>query len=233
MSAGSKVVIAGTGRTGTTLLVQILTDLGLDTGFATDHPIDDRAHAGLESDIESADAPRIVKDPLLSLSLGPLLEAGRVEVEHVIIPIRDLDVAVASRVRIARYGRKFRAKGGLFGTASARRQKEALSLVSYELSWSIARHDLPHTLLAFPRFALDWEYTYRKLAFLDPTIPPERWKDVVTRRAIPALIHELPLARQERVKTLVGSIYQQCLARPVRVTRRIFTGGELRGERRP
>ena len=36
-----RIVITGTGRSGTTLLVQILTDLGFDTGFSSDAPIDD------------------------------------------------------------------------------------------------------------------------------------------------------------------------------------------------
>ena len=50
---------------------------------------------GLETGIEAPDAPRIVKNPNLSRRLGELLDAGKVEIEHVIIPIRDLDVAAA------------------------------------------------------------------------------------------------------------------------------------------
>lgn len=226
MSTGGKVVIAGTGRAGTTLLVQLLTDLGLDTGFSPDHLLDG-AHAGLEADIETPEAPRIVKDPRLSLRLGGFLDADLVEVEHVIVPIRDLDVAVASRVRNARYGSKFLVPGGLFDTASATRQKEALCLISYELLWTIARHDLPHTLLVFPRFAVDWEYTWRKLAFLDPSIPPGRWREAVTGRSDPALIHEQPLSRGERAMTVVGTLYQQCVARPRRLTTRMLKGRRL------
>ena len=149
----AKVVIAGTGRAGTTLLVQILTDLGLDTGFGSDQEIDERVHAGLERGIEAPDAPRIVKNPNLSRRLGSLLDEGRVEIEHVIIPVRDLDIAAASRVRNTKYGADLHTFGGLIGTSKATRRREALALVFYELLYTVARYDLPHTFLMFPRFA--------------------------------------------------------------------------------
>lgn len=223
--AGPKVVITGTGRAGTTLLVQILTDIGLDTGFAPDHPVDDRIHAGLEFKIESPNAPRIVKDPNLSRRLGGLLDAGTVEVEHVIVPIRDLDVAAASRIRNTKYGSNLHTFGGLFGTARATRQREALALLFYELFWTITRHELPHTLLEFPRFADDWEYTYRRLSFLDPTIPPDRWKEAIAGRTDPSLIHEEPLSGEERAKTRFGTAYNRGIARPIRGVKKLL-GGE-------
>ena len=228
MSTGPKVVITGTGRAGTTLLVQILTDLGLDTGFAPDHRVDERIHAGLEFKIESPNAPRIVKDPNLSRRLGGLLDAGTVEVEHVIVPIRDLEIAAASRIRNTKYGSNLHTFGGLFGTARATRQREALALIFYELFWTITRHELAHTLLEFPRFADDWEYTHRQLSFLDPSIPPERWKEAIARRADRSLIHEEPLTNEERAKTMIGTAYNRGIARPIRGARKL-----LGGERKP
>jgi len=62
----SHIVITGTGRAGTTFLVQLLTHLGLDTGFDVDtidlSPI---ARASLETDIRDPNAPYIVKSPFL------------------------------------------------------------------------------------------------------------------------------------------------------------------------
>ncbi len=224
MSAGPKVIITGTGRAGTTLLVQILTDLGLDTGFVSDHRVDERVHAGLEFKIESPNAPRIVKDPNLSRRLGGLLDAGMVEVEHVIVPIRDLDIAAASRIRNTKYGSNLHTFGGLFGTARATRQREALALLFYELFWTITRHELPHTLLEFPRFAEDWEYAYRHLSFLDTSIPSERWKEVIAARADLTLIHEEPLTGEERVKTMIGTAYNRGIARPIRGVAKLLGG---------
>src|SRR3954467_8563780 len=123
-----RIVIAGTGRAGTTLLVQILTDLGLPTGFQPDSRINETARAGLERSLDGVAPPRIVKDPGLSKHLGRLLDEGKVAVEHVIVPMRDLDVAAASRVRATKYGTEPSARGGLFGTRSATRQKEGLAL---------------------------------------------------------------------------------------------------------
>jgi hypothetical protein len=224
-----KVIIAGTGRAGTTLLIQILTDLGLDTGFAPDAPIDPGAAAGLELPAAAPDSPRIVKSPHLSRWLPGLLDTGRVEVEHVIIPIRDLDVAAASRVRMARYGADLHTWGGLFGTTRATRQREALAVIEYELLYTIARHDLPHTLLEFPRFARDWEYAYAKLAFLDPSVPADRWQTAVTARVRPELIHETPLSGREQWMTRAGTLYHRAIARPIRgataTVRRVRHGG--------
>ena len=225
----AKVVIAGTGRAGTTLLVQVLTDLGLDTGFGSDHEIDERVHAGLERGIEAPDAPRIVKNPNLSRRLGTLLDAGRVEIEHVIIPVRDLDVAAASRVRNTKYGSDLHTFGGLIGTSKATRQREALALVFYELLYTVARYDLPHTFLLFPRFAQDWEYTYEHLSFLDPSIDAARWQTAIESRVNLSLVREEPLTRSERYKTFGGTLYTQAIARPARGLRRALGGSSERG----
>ncbi|HEX5615946.1 MAG TPA: hypothetical protein VFZ83_12410, partial [Acidimicrobiia bacterium] len=159
----AKIVIAGTGRAGTTLLVQVLTELGCDTGFRPGVRPDEHARAGLERNVLAANAPRIVKSPRLSTKLRPMLEAGEVRLEHVIVPVRDLDVAAASRVRAASYGREAKNWGGLFGTNRATKQREALALVLYELVYTLARFDVPHTLLLFPRFAEDAAYLHAKL----------------------------------------------------------------------
>ena len=97
-----KIVITGTGRAGTTLLVSVLTRLGLDTGEATGtlSNVDARTHGGLEVLLDAPDAPYIVKDTTLPFRLAPLLDAGTVAVEHVIVPIRSLDLAAASRLRV-------------------------------------------------------------------------------------------------------------------------------------
>ena len=58
------VMISGTGRAGTSFLVQLLTNLGLDTGVTPEKmKLDENARAGLEYDIRKADAPYIVKSP--------------------------------------------------------------------------------------------------------------------------------------------------------------------------
>jgi len=227
-----KVVIAGTGRAGTTFLVQVLTDLGFDTGFAANAAIDDRAHAGLERSVDGAAAHRIVKNPGFSRHLGRLLDEGKVCVEHVIVPVRDLDVAAASRIRATRYGTEPSARGGLFGARKATQQKEALTLLFYQLFDTITRYDLPHTLLRFPRFAEDWEYTYEKLRFLDPEVAPEQWRDAITARADPNLIHEQPLTPAEHSLAIAGTVYTRGIRRGVESGKRMVKRVTAR-ERQP
>lgn len=221
-----KVVIAGTGRAGTTLLVQVLSDLGLDTGFDPLAPIDPRVNAGLERSLVGPDVPRIVKSPHLSRTLGALLDEGEVRVDHVIIPMRALDVAAASRVRNTKYGSDLHTWGGLLGTNRATRQPDALALMLADLLFTIARHDLDHTLLLFPRFVTDSAYLHEKLSFLAPEISADRWQAALSGRAKPELIHERPLSAGERRLTLMGTVYNRGLARPVRGVRRLLGRGE-------
>lgn len=224
----SKVVIAGTGRAGTTFLVQVLTDLGLDTGFTSAAEGDPRTRGGLEKDITDANAPKIIKSPQLSSQLGDLLETKQVTVEHVIVPMRQLEVAAASRVRSTRYGKTPGIPGGLFGTSRATRQLASLATLEYELFFTIARFDLPHTILSFPRFAQDWKYTYRKLSFLAPSLPPERWREALESRFQPDWVHEAPLSSRERALASAGTFYQRGIRAPMRAAARVARGQPAR-----
>ena len=193
----AKVVIAGTGRAGTTLLVALLSDLGIDTGFRPGVKMD--GSGGLERDpSKGGNMPRVIKAPGLSTRLGRLLDENIIEVEHVIVPTRDLDIAAASRIRVAGYGRFLGVRGGFTGTRSARRQKRVLESMLSELVWTIARYDLPHTFLEFPRFAHDWHYLYEKLGFLDPTLTVDDVRVAVEKRYDANAIREEPLSRRER-----------------------------------
>lgn len=220
-----KIVIAGTGRAGTTLLVQVLTDLGLDTGFERSAPIDPKVNAGLERSPVGPTAPWIVKSPQLSRTLGQLLDDGVVRVDHVIIPIRDLDVAAASRVRNTHYGSDLHTWGGLLGTNRATRQQDALALMLADLLFAIVRHDIDHTLLLFPRFTADFAYTYEKLSFLAPEISSQQWKVALAARVNPTLIHERPLSRSEQRLTVLGTAYNRGIARPIRGLRKLVRRG--------
>ncbi len=206
-----KIVIAGTGRAGTTLLVQVLTDLGFDTGFHVGVEINRDARAGLEGNIRAANAPRVVKAPGLSIELDGLIEAGTVEIEHVIIPVRDLDVAAASRVRAAAYGRDPRARGGMVGR-SKRASSERAAIVDWlaTLIVTVTKYDLPHTLLAFPRFAADADYCFAKLGHLDPRnggAPLELadFRRVLEQRYKPEFVHERPLERSEKLQVMLNT----------------------------
>ena len=195
-----KIVITGTGRAGTTLLVSVLTRLGLDTGETQGSlsNVDARTHGGLEVLLDAPDAPRVVKDTTLPFRLGRLLEDGSVAVEHMIVPIRRLDLAAASRLRGSDYGRNIFARGGLWGTVNPVKQRDALATMLYELMYTIARFEIPHTLLDFPRFTTDWEYTYRALSFLTPDRSAADFRDALASVVRTELIHDQPLTTREQ-----------------------------------
>jgi hypothetical protein len=197
-----KILVAGTGRAGTTLLVAILSDLGLDTGYPPGVEMDG-VSGGLERAVTKPDTPRIVKSPGLSTRVGQLLDEGAIAVDHIIIPMRDLEVAAASRVRVAGYGRFLGVSGGFTGTRSASRQKRVLESMVAELMWTVTRYDLPHTFLEFPRFAHDWQYLYDKLGFLDPALSADDFRVVVEKRYDPSEIRQEPLSRKERFESML------------------------------
>src|SRR5205807_1420934 len=96
------VIVSGTGRAGTTFLIQLFTHLGLDTGFDVhDLEVDPRARAGLERDIRDTNAPYIVKSPFYCDVIDEML-ASSVRIAHAIVPVRQFDAAAASRAYVQR-----------------------------------------------------------------------------------------------------------------------------------
>lgn len=163
------VIISGTGRAGTTLLVQLFTRLGLDTGWrdASDG-IYANCHAGMELDLSDPRAPYIVKNPRLCDDLAPLLDRGEVAIDHAYVPVRDLRSAAESRRNVTRRageaGRATEVPGGLWLTSDPSAQESILAGQLYKLIYALARHEVPLTLLHFPRFSNDPEYLYRSAA---------------------------------------------------------------------
>ena len=100
-SAGSgHIIISGTGRAGTTLLVQLFTHLGFDTGFGRADSlrcIDSLSHAGLEHSLRQKLLPHVIKSPWLVDELPDALAKGTLPISAAIVPIRQLSAAAESR----------------------------------------------------------------------------------------------------------------------------------------
>jgi hypothetical protein len=159
------VLIAGPGRSGTTLLVKLLDAVGFDTG-ADRLRYFEGANAGLEANVLGPEAAHVVKNPSLSWKLRELLESGRLapeSVEWLLIPLRDLDQVAASRVRRTIEQRDVNAPGGLVGTRKPREQRERLASLTYGLFETAALYELPLLVLEYPRFARDPAYAFRRL----------------------------------------------------------------------
>jgi hypothetical protein len=217
-----KIVITGTGRAGTTLLVQILTELGLDTGFDEGRltPILYRARAGLECRVDDPDAPTFVKDMTLGFRMREILESGDHPIRHVILPTRELDVAVASRVRTADYGRRPFGKGALTGTLHATRQKRVLQRMRNEIIGALDEFGIPYTTLEFPRFATDAAYTYEALSRFAPDATLADFEAALGKHVRADLIHETSLSSRERWRTRATTAWMTVVRYPIAAVRR-------------
>ena len=212
-----RVFITGTGRAGTSFLIQLLTDLGLDTGFATEtnEVPDDRhapvyfetARAGFERDLFDRKNPFIVKSPLLCDEVDSVLEAG-IAIGHLIVPIRDLAEAAESRrhVQMLTTGKAngLSVAGGLWGTNQGKEQEAILAEKLARLIVAGVRHDIPMTFLNFPRFARDPDYTFEKLRFLLPMMRRRTFRRKFDVRVRPEFIHEF----RDNTKLISGSKQQ-------------------------
>lgn len=185
-----KIIITGTGRAGTTFLVRLLTELGLDTGYTpATWQRDYFAHcsAGLEQDPTEPNAPRIIKSPQLCDTLPDLLARRKIIVAHAIVPIRRLDDAAQSRVRVGGEGQT---PGGLLGTSNPAQQQTVLAERFHQLVHTLVAHEIPHTFLEFPWFARDADYAWRKLSPIFPEVTREQFAAAFARSVQPELIHQ-------------------------------------------
>lgn len=162
------IIITGIGRSGTTFLVKLFTELGMDTGFnPKNYPIFDNCNAGLEIPLNRENAPYIVKDPRLCDYLPDVIKMGKI-IEHAFIPIRQLEHAAQSRISVQQRSlhlleTRKNIPGGLWDAASAEIQQQILAEKFYRLVQNLTSFNIPTTFLAFPRFANDVGYLFEKL----------------------------------------------------------------------
>lgn len=192
------LIITGTGRAGTTLLVQLMTALGMDTGFSdTSSDIYEVCRAGMERDLRDPRCPYVVKDPKLCHNLDAILREGLATIDRAIVPIRDLYSAAESRRSVtARAGAPpGGVAGGLWLTSAPEQQESILAGQLYELFLTLARHDIQTTILYFPRLATDPRYLYRKLSPVLPGIDAERFFKAFADVIRPDWIHDFDTNR--------------------------------------
>jgi hypothetical protein len=191
--ANGKIIICGPGRSGTTLLLQILTGMGLDTQEERLR-LYENVNAGLElRDPTDPRAPQVIKSPELTALLPEMLDDGRLvaaDVNHVLVPLRDLEDAAASRVRASLAARSYRPPGGMRDTKRPHEQRWALAASVYGLFECLARHEIDFTVLAFPRFAQDRAYAFRSLSKFNVELTAEQFDEIWSSRVRPGLIHE-------------------------------------------
>ncbi len=201
------LVISGTGRAGTTFLVELLTHLGLDTGYKPDeiHLLrDKRARAGLERDIRKDGNPYVVKSPDFCDYAEEVLKRGDIIVDHVFVPMRDLHAAAESRRQVTKAAlaempplkrvvrslfRPHGAAGGLWQTKRRSHQEQVLLEKLYKLILALSDTSVPVTLLRYPRIVKECDYLFQKLRPVLPKISEHQFQVVYQKIARPDLAH--------------------------------------------
>lgn len=163
------LLITGTGRAGTTALVELLGACGLETRADVLRYYPD-AHAGLESSLRDENPPYVVKTPLLSEGLEDRIREGfdPSRIDGVVVPIRDLDQAAYSRIQRFVESRKVKTEGGLWRSKRPSSQKAELAIAVHKLLLTTAEHHVPVYFMLYPKFVDDAEYAY---LCLQPVIP--------------------------------------------------------------
>lgn len=166
-------VIAGTGRAGTTFLVQFLAACGLDVGKGFDpantHDLGP-ARAGLERYLIDPEAPYVVKDPWLWTYCDEV-DLSAVAIDALILPTRDLITSATSRVyqeRIELVASEWRTRppvdvrsgalGGVVYSLDPIDQARLLAVGFHRVVHWATRHEIPLFLLDFPRTVNDSAY---------------------------------------------------------------------------
>jgi hypothetical protein len=187
-SLSRHILIAGTGRAGTSFLVKYLTRLGLETKLSRNRDVidwDDAAQAGLEDVMRpNASFPYVIKSPWSFQVIDEVLRRGDMQFDAVIVPMRDLTEAAASRTIVemqAMYrdlpwmgdlsrGWEYagHTPGGVIYSLSPVDQARLLAVGFHQLLLRLVQAEVPLVLLEFPRLIEDAGYLVRKLL---PVLP--------------------------------------------------------------
>lgn len=188
-------IISGTGRAGTTFLVKLLTNVGLDTGYHEDQMETwSNCNAGLERDLRDNNAPYIVKSPWICDYIEEIVDNPSIAIDHAIIPMRVLAAAAESRRHVERSTKELPADcvlppGGLWHTTT-NQQETVLAHQSHKLFVGLAKTDARITLLHYPGLTQDPHYLFHKLRpILGDSLSLSTFRDVFTRTVDTRLVH--------------------------------------------
>jgi hypothetical protein len=176
------LLIAGTGRAGTSVLVRLLTECGLSTELSLNPKaaFHVSAKAGAETfPLAPGDHPYVVKSPWAYEYIQQLLDAPHIHVDEILIPIRRLSEAASSRI-IQEFKQQHNAlpdlsdmentwtdwaatPGGVIYSLEPIDQARILAHGLHILIENAEAREVPYRFLSFPRFLEDPAYLYRRI----------------------------------------------------------------------
>lgn len=184
MSARHHLLIAGTGRAGTSFLVRFFHELGLETHIGKRGESahwDENANAGYEDHVlwKSETLPYVAKFPWLFESIDAVLSDRSIVIDGVIVPIRDLHDAASSRVVLEMRNRYASlpqlhnednvwehwaaTPGGVIYSLNPIDEARILATGFHRLIERLVAAEVPIYMLAFPRMVEDSDHLLRQL----------------------------------------------------------------------
>ena len=211
----SHIIVAGTGRAGTSFLMALLTELGYDTGFDTwirgwDHKVRAGEEWGypwafkinklyeLEWNWPKTNTnmaattfiPRVVKSPRFAFQLHKLLEKNQIKVDYAIVPFRKVKHVAASYLKA---GLEWESPGReqFFKKMPPQRRKELFWYIQlgYMLE-TFVEYEIPHVFIRFPKMVEDGEYLFNKLILPFPDLDRDKFFTVYNKLADINLVNE-------------------------------------------
>jgi len=156
----NKILVTGTGRAGTSLLMAIFTKMELDTGFKESDIArfnNDKACCGLEDFNRNA---YIIKRPIPD-NMPTEMFVTKHKYDLIIIPIRKLKHSSDSRIRIHEMGLS---SGSLTHNGKPSNQYNNNAIFLGELVSEIIMRDIPYLFIKFPEFVYNFDYFWNTIA---------------------------------------------------------------------
>jgi len=215
-AADGHILIGGTGRAGTTLLVQYFTALGFDTGFTLERAlggVDEISKAGLEHPVgkylaQGRQMAYVAKSPNFGTNLREYLDSGDLRIKHCIIPVRELSQAAESRRHVTRTAVASgkspddKQRGGIIARRKdgGKRQELLLAAQFHRFLFEMLHHDIPVHFLKFPEFARGHQDLYAALEpiMLEHGVSREESDRAFGRVVDPDLIHDFTATPPEQ-----------------------------------
>jgi hypothetical protein len=170
-----KILITGTGRSGTTFVIKLFSFLEFNTGYNRSNYrnfISPNCNSGMERIYK--ENYYILKNPNFIRNIKFILEDPSVIIKKVIIPIRDLRMSAKSRVK------HNKSNGGLLDATDEESQIKYYNKVLANYMYFMTKHDIDTIFIDFDRMISDKAYLFNKIKSIldEKNISFERFCDV-------------------------------------------------------
>ena len=153
-----KILITGTGRSGTTFLIKIFSFLEFNTGYSRDNYnnfIYSNCNSGMEKNYN--EDYYILKNPIFITQIEQIISDQSVKIKTVIIPIRDYKISAKSRVS------HDNGAGGLWNAIDEETQIQYYKDILSNYIYYMTKYEINTIFLDFDKMVSDKLYLFNKI----------------------------------------------------------------------